>query len=308
MNASIIICGPTCTGKTGVAIQLAQEQNAHIISCDSMQIYKKLSIGTAKPSADERHLVPHHLVDFIEPSENYSVAQYLEDAHKCMSDLDEQQITYLFAGGTGLYIKALIDGVTFASSEASTTLRESIQQEYLAPNGPQKLLQEIHDNNPSHASKLSLNDQLRIVRAVELIRTTGHSYSYSSANQKDNSSFCCFFLNFADRSVLYDKIHLRVDKMMESGLLEEAELVYKNRASYPTASNAIGYKEFFPYFENHLPLSDCIDALKQATRNYAKRQITFFRHQIPCEEILIDGLSVHDIANQIKEKWISLEN
>ena len=181
-------------------------------------------------------------------------------------------------GGTGYYMSALVHNRTF-DSVSDGSLGEDILKEYTAQGGPERLLAEICDADPEHGSKLNPKDKKRIIRAVELLRTTGSSYSLSPSEYKNEAADRIYFLNASDRSVLYKRIGSRVDSMMSKGLLSEARYVYDNRYSFRTAAQAIGYKEFFPYFEDVRSLNDCVNDLKISTRHYAKRQITWFRRE-----------------------------
>ena len=277
----IAIGGPTASGKTSLAIEVAQRVGGEIVSCDSMQVYRLLDVGTAKPTAEERAAVPHHLIDFLPPEQRYSVAEYVRDARAVIADIQSRGRVPVICGGTGLYMRSLLQGIDFdAAASVDEALREQLKAVY-REQGPQVLLDEIAAVDRAYAQKLAPADEKRIVRAVELIRTTGSTVPQQNARSRVYEPLSCngYFLDFSNRALLYERIHARIDAMLQQGLLQEAKLVYDHRYTYTTAAAAIGYKELFGYFEQQLPLEQCVEKLKQATRNYAKRQLTWFRRE-----------------------------
>ena len=277
----IAIGGPTASGKTSLAIEVAQRVGGEIVSCDSMQVYRLLDVGTAKPTAEERAAVPHHLIDFLPPEQRYSVAEYVRDARAVIADIQSRGRVPVICGGTGLYMRSLLQGIDFdAAASVEEALRERLKAVY-REQGPQVLLDEIAAVDRAYAQKLAPADEKRIVRAVELIRTTGSTVPQQNARSRVYEPLSCngYFLDFSNRALLYERIHARIDAMLQQGLLQEAKLVYDHRGTYTTAAAAIGYKELFGYFEQQLPLEQCVEKLKQATRNYAKRQLTWFRRE-----------------------------
>ena len=277
----IAIGGPTASGKTSLAIEVAQRVGGEIVSCDSMQVYRLLDVGTAKPTAEERAAVPHHLIDFLPPEQRYSVAEYVRDARAVIADIQSRGRVPVICGGTGLYMRSLLQGIGFdAAASVDEALREQLKAVY-REQGPQVLLDEIASVDRAYAQKLAPADEKRIVRAVELIRTTGSTVPQQNARSRVYEPLSCngYFLDFSNRALLYERIHARIDAMLQQGLLQEAKLVYDHRDTYITAAAAIGYKELFGYFEQQLPLEQCVEKLKQATRNYAKRQLTWFRRE-----------------------------
>ena len=289
---ALYIAGPTASGKTDLAVSVAQRLDGEIISCDSMQIYRLLQIGTAKPTIEEQRGIKHWLIDLVDPEIEYSVSDYVEDAKKCIDDILSRGKIPIIVGGTGYYMSALLHNREY-NNRSNSILVDKINTEYELAGGPERLLSEIAANNQEHAAKLSPKDRKRIVRAVELLRTTGSTYSFSPETYRDLSTDKVFFLNASVRSILYKKIENRIDNMVSKGLLSEAKLVYDNRTSYKTAAQAIGYKEFFPYFEGERSFADCVSDLKVSTRHYAKRQITWFRKE-NIEEIYFDLFTVEE--------------
>ena len=254
----LAVVGPTATGKTALGVALAEAFEGEVISADSMQIYKGLDVGTAKVAPDETHGIPHHAVDILEPDEPFSVADFVTLAGTLEADISARGRLPILVGGTGLYVQSFLYGVRFAAEKTPDGLREQLAAE-LAEKGPEAMYKELQTADPEAAAAIHPNNQVRVLRALEHFRATGKRLSEQKAQ-------------------FYRRIDLRVDKMLDAGLLDEAKLVYDHRQTYRTAAQAIGYKEFFPYFEGTAPLDACTEKLKQASRNYAKRQLTWFRH------------------------------
>lgn len=275
----VAVGGPTASGKTAFSVQLAKRLGGEIVCADSMQIYKGLDVGTAKATKEEMEGVPHHLMDFLPPEQTFSVADFVEAANREVKAIAARGRLPILVGGTGLYIESFLNGVRFAEQKADPALREKLEQE-AAGLGLEAMHQKLAAVDPDYAATVHPNNVGRVVRALELYYATGKTMSRQRAESLpetppfDSLVFC---LAPADRAQLYRRIDLRVDHMLEAGILEEAKLVFENRGRYRTAAQAIGYKEFFPYFEGTAELAACADKLKQASRNYAKRQLTWFR-------------------------------
>ena len=275
----VAVVGPTASGKSSLAIALAKQFDGEVISADSMQIYYGLDVGTAKVTAQEADGVVHHGLDIRTPEQLFSVADFVSYAQTVEQQLFQKGKLPVICGGTGLYVQSFLDGLQFAQEKAAPSMRAALAAE-LQQRGAQAMYDELYAVDPEAALSTHPNNTVRVLRALEHYRATGQTLSEQKAlsipPEKPYNSLI-LGLQFADRSVLYRRIDLSVDIMMEQGLLQEAEMVYSNRELYQTAAQAIGYKEFFPYFEGTAPLADCIDKLKQASRNYAKRQMTWFR-------------------------------
>ena len=245
-----------------------------------MQIYKGLDVGTAKVAPDETHGIPHHAVDILEPDEPFSVADFVTLAGTLEADIFARGRLPILVGGTGLYVQSFLYGVRFAAEKTPDGLREQLAAE-LAEKGPEAMYKELQTADPEAAAAIHPNNQVRVLRALEHFRATGKRLSEQKAQslplERPYRSLV-LGLDFPDRTQLYRRIDLRVDKMLDAGLLDEAKLVYDHRQTYRTAAQAIGYKELFSYFEGTAPLDACTEKLKQASRNYAKRQLTWFRH------------------------------
>ena len=274
----IAVVGPTASGKTGLAIELAKEFGGEVVSADSMQIYKGMDIATAKPTAEEMQGIPHHLIDFVDPSETYSVAQYVEDAKKCIADIVSRGKLPVIAGGTGLYVDSLLGGIDFGEVPDNKEMRMKLN-ERMENEGSAALLEELRGIDPETASQLHENNKGRIIRALEVYYLTGETISQQKIKSRlQGSDYDALYIciEYNDRQKLYDRIEMRVDMMVDAGLLTEAEN-YVFLPEETTAKQAIGYKELKPWYRNECTLEECLDNLKKETRHYAKRQLTWFR-------------------------------
>lgn len=277
--AVLAVAGPTASGKTSLGVFLAKQLGCEIISTDSMQIYKGLDVGTAKATQEEMCGVPHHCLDIRTPEQVFSVADFVDLANQKATEIMQRGKTPLLVGGTGLYLESFIKGVRFAPDKANPEIRAKLTKE-LEQYGAEEMYLRLEKVDPQAAHATHPNNTVRVLRALEHYQATGQTLSEQRANslpEEPPYHALVFGLDFPDRAQLYERIDQRVDLMVEQGLLQEAEMVYQNRESYRTAAQAIGYKEFFPYFEQTAELKQCVDKLKQASRNYAKRQLTWFR-------------------------------
>lgn len=278
MKKILIIAGPTASGKTEFAIKCAKEFNGEIISADSMQIYKKLNIGTAKPSKEETKQAIHHLIDFVDPSENFSVQQYVSYAKKEIDNIISRGKLPIIVGGTGLYIKSLIYPYSFASSPKNEDLRSELNK-LAEEKGVDYVYGLLETKDPESAYKIHPRDTKRVIRALEICMSTGKKKSELNIEEnKKEYDYLMLVLN-PDRKILYDRINNRVDKMFDLGLEEEIKTLVNNKVVTKDSQcmQAIGYKEFFDYFENKTTYEELKESIKKHSRNYAKRQITFFR-------------------------------
>ncbi len=285
----IAVVGPTASGKTALAVGLAQRFGGEVVSADSMQIYKGMDISTAKPTKDELRSVPHHLIGFLPADATFSVADYCEAAKSCIDDITSRGKTVILCGGTGLYVSSLLDNIDFAGSGADRGLRDELRHR-AETEGAESLLKELYSFDPETASSLHKNNVGRIIRAIELYRTTGVTMSEQKRLSKRNPSpynACFICLDAKERSFLYDRINRRVDKMLCDGLLGEAKEFFENR-SEGTSCQAIGCKELVPYFAGEITLDEAAENIKRATRRYAKRQLTWFNRMDGINKIYID--------------------
>ena len=294
----VAVGGPTASGKTALSVALARAFDGEIINADSMQIYKNLDVGTAKPSAEERQGIPHYLLDFLSPETPYSVADFTAAADPLIRDITARGRLPLVVGGTGLYITSLLSGMAFAPEKTDPAIRARLQARADTEGGA-ALYAELQRIDPDYAAQVHPNNLPRVIRALELFEATGRRMSDQRREARPAEApyhALCLCLTCRDRTVLYSRIDRRVDEMVENGVLDEARQVYDHRDAYRTAAQAIGYKEFFPYFEGTANLTECTERLKQATRNYAKRQLTWFRRQNDAVWLYLDEEDVTEHA------------
>lgn len=274
----IVICGPTASGKTALAVELAKIYNGEVISADSMQIYTDMDIASAKPTIEEQQGIPHHLIGFLDPSESFSVADYVGLCDECVKDILSRGKTPIICGGTGLYISSFVDNLTFDDSEQDYLYREEMRK-FAEEHGNAALLDKLREVDPEAAETLHENNVGRIIRALEVYHTTGHTISHAKSISRKKPSpyeFIVITLDFENRETLHERINRRVDDMVKRGLVEETRKCFK-QSNRPTAAQAIGCKELYPYFRGERSLDECVDELKLRTRQYAKRQLTWFR-------------------------------
>ena len=294
----VAVGGPTASGKTALSVALARAFDGEIINADSMQIYKNLDVGTAKPSEEERQGIPHYLLDFLSPETPYSVADFTAAADPLIRDITARGRLPLVVGGTGLYITSLLSGMAFAPEKTDPAIRAQLQARADTEGGA-ALYAELQRIDPDYAAQVHPNNLPRVIRALELFEATGRRMSDQRREARPAEApyhALCLCLTCRDRAVLYSRIDRRVDEMVENGVLDEARQVYDHRDAYRTAAQAIGYKEFFPYFEGTANLTECTERLKQATRNYAKRQLTWFRRQNDAVWLYLDEEDVTEHA------------
>lgn len=272
------VCGPTASGKTALAIELARRLDGEIVSADSMQIYKYMDIGTAKPTPAERALATHHLIDFLEPSEEYSVAQYAQAARAAISDIVSRGKVPVLCGGTGQYVSALVENLEFSETASDPELRAELTA-YAAANGTAALNALLAESDPEAAERIHPNDLKRNVRALEMYRLTGKTLARRNLESRGRAPFAKYRVYGVDmpRDELYRRIDRRVGLMLEAGLVGEAQELKKHLPGR-TASQAIGYKELDAYFNGESTLEEAAELIARRSRNYAKRQLTWFRH------------------------------
>ena len=304
------VVGATASGKTALAIELAKRIDGEIICCDSMQIYKDMNIGTAKPTAEERAAVPHHMTDFLPPEVAYSCADYVKDAEFVVEDIVSRGKKPIFCGGTGLYLDRFLRGGNSDEAASDPAYREELTELSLTEGGIDKLHQMLAELDPESAEAIHKNNVKRVIRALEIIKATGRK---KSDVDKDNSEFsdkyesCIIYPFYTNREILYGRIERRVDMMIDMGLIEETRRLYDAGVFKvsATAAQAIGYKELLPYIEGRDTLESCIDKLKTATRKYAKRQNTWFSQKPYCQKILMDdenGMKTFEEIVNISQK------
>ncbi len=275
----IFIVGPTAAGKTALSLLLAEKLQGEIVSADSRQIYKYMNIGTAKPSKKELAQVPHHFIDILEPDEEYNVGKFFKDGRETISKIFSKGKTPIVTGGSGLYIRALIDGI-FNAPEISPAIRKIVLSD-LERHGSAYLYKKLSEIDPRYASKISANDPQRITRALEVYLSSGIPFSQWHHKKTDKAQFKPLMYGITmDRAELYTRINKRVDRMLTIGLIEEVKaLQEKGFGASLNALKTVGYKEVFQYLDRRLDYDTMIEKIKQNTRNYAKRQITWFKKE-----------------------------
>lgn len=288
------VVGPTATGKTSLAIRLAQHYGGEIVSCDSMQIYQGLSIGTAKPTPEELGAVPHHLIGFQPINQPFSVSDYVALAEKEIRRITDRGKRPFLVGGTGLYARSLLQGISFEPACRDDALRAQLEREAETLGAP-ALYARLSELDSQAANLIHPNNVKRVIRALEYIQTTGECFSQQAERSQDTESHYSYLmlcLVFRDRQKLYARIDARVDAMLQAGLLEEAEGFWRETrqqdAQACTAAQAIGYKELFPYFEGKIALDAAVENIKRESRRYAKRQITWFKKERQIEFLCPD--------------------
>lgn len=286
MKTVVVIYGPTAVGKSSIAIELAKMINGEIISADSMQIYKHLNIGSAKATKEEMQGIPHYLIDIKDPNEEYSVSEFCTDAKVCIEQIIKNGHVPIIVGGTGLYMKGLTEGYNFANTEKNQQFRDSLNEL-----SNEQIYEKIEKLEPN--IEIDKNNRRRLVRILEKL-TFGEKVE---SNKNSDYAYKVFAI-LDDRQKIYDRINTRVDIMVQKGLLEEAKFLYNlNLPEDNQAIKAIGYKELFPYLKGEKTLEDCLEILKQKTRNYAKRQITFLNQFDDIAKVNFIG--VYETAKEI---------
>ena len=286
----IVICGPTASGKTSLSIEVAKKIDGEIISCDSMQIYKDMNIGTAKPTVEEMQGIPHYMLDFVLPSERYSVADFKEAATDRIEDILKREKVPIIVGGTGLYVDALTKNITYPEIEIDLEYRKQLE-ELIKENGLESLYEEAKKIDEKAMQTISKNDKKRIMRVLEIYHQTGKTKTQLESESRLTPppyEYIVFAINM-EREKLYERINKRVDIMIDQRLIEEVEALTKKYEEFPTAMQGLGYKEVVSYLKKEITKEEMIEKLKMETRRYAKRQLTWFRKD---ENIKwIDGLA-----------------
>lgn len=283
------VVGPTATGKTRLAAALALRFGGEVISADSMQIYAGLDIGTAKPTEEEMRGVPHHLVGFLDPSDPFSAADYVRLASRAAEEISSRGKLPVVCGGTGLYVRSLLTGTAFSPESGDEALRAELRGK-AEREGPQALWEELRSFDPQSAERIHPNNVGRVIRAMEVYRLSGVTMTERQARSRKGEApydSVEIGLSYHNREKLYAAIDRRVDRMVEAGLPAEAERVWRMKNA-STALQAIGYKEFFPYFRGECSLEEAVSAVKQNSRHYAKRQLTWFRREEAIRWLFVD--------------------
>ena len=293
----IVIAGPTASGKTALSIELAKKINGEIISCDSMQIYKEMDIGTAKVTKDEMQGIKHYLIDIISPTERYTVSDFKKDSEKAIEEILAKGKVPIVVGGTGLYVNSLIYGIEYMDMEFDSKYRDELMQIAESTEGLKKLYDEACKIDSLAMQKISENDKKRIIRVLEIYKVTGKNKTELEILSREKGvkyDYRKFAINM-EREKLYNRINKRVDIMLSQGLVDEVKNIYEKYDKYPTAMQALGYKEVVEYLEEKVTYEEMVEKIKQETRRYAKRQMTWFRKNN--DYIWLD--SDNDIQNNV---------
>ena len=294
----LVIAGPTGVGKTDLSLKLAKELKTEIISADSMQIYKGMDIGTAKITPEEMNGIKHYIIDIISPDEDYSVGNFERDVNKILSEKEKNNENIIIAGGTGLYINAVTDGIS-ELPEKDENLRKTLSKKSL-----EELQKELYSLDPQSCNEIDIKNRVRVIRALEVCILSGEKFStLKNKNIKRNNYDFLKILLIRDREELYNRIDRRVDLMMQEGLLQEVKGIYDKYSSSLYKISAIGYKELFTYFDGEISLDEAVDKIKTESRRYAKRQMTWFRRE---KDYYVYNLSIQsekEIFKNILRKW-----
>ena len=299
----IIIQGPTAVGKSELALKIAEELDSSIISADSRQVYKYLNIGTAKPTTKDQNLINHHLIDIVKPDEEYNAGMFSEDADKIVKKISSQDRIPIICGGTGFYIKALLDGI-FKAPEIPIDIRKHLRTS-IETKGTESFYKQLKKIDPDSAMRINENDANRIIRALEIFETTGKTITqlWDEDTHTNKSYKTINIIVTEDREVLYNRINNRVDRMVDCGLLDEMhEILGKGFKRTDPGMNTVGYKELFPFLDGEKELVESIDKVKQNTRNFAKRQLTWYR-KIDFDLTLVSkSITFSNVLDEIMKK------
>ena len=302
---TVFIVGPTASGKTSVSIELAKRFGGEIVAADSMQIYKGIHIASAAPDEEEKQGIEHHLFEFLELDRQFSVADYVIKAKKCIEDISNRGKLPIVVGGTGLYISSLLDNTEFQTEETDYILRSELEKLF-DQKGAEQMLKDLAEFDPDTAARLHPNNRRRIIRAFEVYRLTGKTVTEqneASHNKESNLNPLVIGITYDDRELLYKRINLRVDLMCENGLLEEAATTLESDGG-KGAFQAIGHKELQGYLKGECSLEESLELLKQQTRRYAKRQLTWFRRDERINWIFADKENATEKAIDLVNEFL----
>ncbi|MFC7392632.1 tRNA (adenosine(37)-N6)-dimethylallyltransferase MiaA [Scopulibacillus cellulosilyticus] len=297
----VAVVGPTAVGKTALSLEIASHMNGEIINGDAMQVYKDLDIGTAKIPVNERKGIPHHLIDFLPPDHTYTVAEFQKDARQWIRSINHQHKLPVIVGGTGLYIKAALYDYQFSDIDSQPELRKKLEHAAQVE-GPDSLHKMLAEVDSIAAQKIHPNNVKRVIRALEVYYSTGVPFSKQQQIDKPEPVYDMVLIGLTmERELLYERINQRVDDMIEAGLIEEARRLYDSGIRNTQSVQAIGYKELYLYFDGECSLDEAIRLLKRNSRRFAKRQFTWFKHQMDITWFDMTGFSSHfsQIAQEI---------
>lgn len=300
-----VVAGPTASGKTACAVEFAKLLNGEVVSADSMQIYQGMDVLSAKPTPEEMQGIPHHMLGIIDPASRYSADAYRVDAKRCIDEIRRRGHLPVLCGGTGLYINAVTRPMSF-SEQSDEKMHAELMTLGETPAGKRKLHQMLQEIDPESAERLHENDIRRVTRAIEIYRLTGKTQTEQMRldREREGDYREMIFAPDWERGVLYSRIDRRVDEMIRMGLIEEVQALLKDENRHPTAVQAIGYKEIAAAIRGEISMEDAISWTKQATRNFAKRQLTWFKRDPRVIWIPAEGKSAEEIAHEMRDKMI----
>lgn len=304
MQKVLALVGPTAIGKSKLAVELAGQLNAEIVSGDSMQTYREVSIGTARPTVKEQAGIPHYLVATNSIYDSYSVKEFVDQAQAAISQIAGRGKLPFLVGGTGFYVYSLLNQLQLGEKQNYQLHILPSWQKFLTTHGPKKLWAQLYQRDPAAANKISWQNERRVLRALTVIQRTGQKFSQQQKQIPPRYDYLLLGLN-SERSKIYQRINQRVDQMVKEGIIDEARLIYQNRDRVQQLKQAIAYKEFFPYFAGTASLDSCIRELKKNSRHYAKRQLTYFRNKMQVEwfDPLLDPDCMDKMLKVIRE-WL----
>ena len=297
----LAIVGPTAVGKTALSLEIAQKFNGEIISGDSMQVYRHLDIGTAKATAAEQAVAPHHLIDICDVDQAYSAFTFKQLATQKITEITARQHLPIIVGGTGFYLRSLLENLDLGGAETAdeqNRLRHDLEQ-LLAEIGPEKLWQQLHQQDPAAAAKIPVSNTRRVIRALEVIKRTGSLFSIQTQHEQPFDALV-IGLN-TERTLLYQRINQRVEQMLAEGLIDEAKWLFKQVEQTAQAAKGIGYREFWPYFNQQADLSTTKTQIQLDSRHYAKRQLTYFRNQLPVSVNWFDLFNNQNARQEVEQ-------
>lgn len=297
----LAIVGPTAVGKTALSLEIAQKFNGEIISGDSMQVYRHLDIGTAKATTAEQAVAPHHLIDICDVDQAYSAFTFKQLATQKIAEITARQHLPIIVGGTGFYLRSLLENLDLGGAETAdeqNRLRHDLEQ-LLAEIGPEKLWQQLHQQDPAAAAKIPVSNTRRVIRALEVIKRTGSLFSIQTQHEQPFDALV-IGLN-TERTLLYQRINQRVEQMLAEGLIDEAKWLFKQVEQTAQAAKGIGYREFWPYFNQQADLSTTKTQIQLDSRHYAKRQLTYFRNQLPVSVNWFDLFNNQNARQEVEQ-------
>jgi tRNA dimethylallyltransferase len=296
----IALVGPTASGKTSLAVKLAQIIDGEIVSADSRLVYKDFNIGTAKPTQAEMLGIPHYLIDIAEPTEDFSAGLYKNEAQKAVDNIFQRKKTPIITGGTGFYIKALLEGLEIPRIDPDNEYRAQLEQ-LAQKKGREFLYNILREKDPAICEKLHPNDKFRVIRALEVIKTLGIPMSEAQKQSKPDYDVVYFGLNAKNRDFLYERVNKRVDIMLNAGLVDEVKTLINKYGRTVSILKTLGYKEICEYLDGKLNFEETVELIKKNTRNFAKRQLTWFRANPQIHWFYIDEMSKNEILSKIKD-------